>query len=165
MTNLKNSLMKILDIICIILMIGITVIGTYQVVTRYFLNNPSAWSEELLTYAFTWMVFLGSAIVFGKREHMRLTFVQDKFGPEAKKKIEILVELLIILFAAVVLVYGGISIVKLTYVQTTPALQWSTGLLYSILSISGILIILFSVMNIIDISKGNIDVEEMEEIK
>ena len=53
-----------------------TVIGTYQIVTRYFFNKPSTVSEELLTYSFTWMALLASAYVFGKRDHMRMGFWQ-----------------------------------------------------------------------------------------
>ena len=42
------------------------VVGTYQVVVRYFFNSPSTVSEELLTYSFSWMALLSSALVFGK---------------------------------------------------------------------------------------------------
>ncbi|MEI3188069.1 MAG: TRAP transporter small permease subunit [Lachnospiraceae bacterium] len=61
-----------------------TVIGTYQIVTRYFFNSPSTVSEELLTYTFTWMALLASAYVFGKRDHMRMGFLADKLTGEEK---------------------------------------------------------------------------------
>ena len=33
----------------------------YGVISRYMLNNPVAWSNEIATIAFTWTVFLGAA--------------------------------------------------------------------------------------------------------
>lgn len=66
----------------------ITIIGTWQVVTRYLFNKPSAWTEEILTYGFVWMAMLASAYVFGSREHMRLTFVIDKFDDKKRKNMK-----------------------------------------------------------------------------
>lgn len=53
--------------VCIFLFALMVVIGSYQIITRYFFNTPSTFSEELLTYSFTWMSLLASAYVFGKR--------------------------------------------------------------------------------------------------
>ena len=64
--------MQVLGFVIIALFAFMTLIGTYQIVTRYFFNRPSTVSEELLTYAFTWMALLASAYVFGKRDHMRM---------------------------------------------------------------------------------------------
>ena len=42
--------------------ISIVVISAfYGVISRYILNNPVAWSNEVATIAFTWTVFLGAA--------------------------------------------------------------------------------------------------------
>lgn len=68
--------------------------------------------------------------------------------------LEIGIELLIILFALVVMVYGGISIMKLTMTQITASLGVSMGLIYTIIPLSGILIVIYGIMNIIDLSKG-----------
>ena len=55
MIKLKNILTKILEVICVIMFAFITIVGTYQIVTRYVFNAPSTVSEELLTYSFTWL--------------------------------------------------------------------------------------------------------------
>ena len=57
---------------------AMVVVGTYQISARYFFNRPSTVSEELLTYCFTWMALFASALVFGKRDHMRMGFLADK---------------------------------------------------------------------------------------
>ena len=88
------------------------VVGTYQIVTRYFFGRPSTVSEELLTYSFTWMALLSSALVFGKRDHMRMGFLADKITGTPRKVLEIISECLVLLLAAVVMLYGGVSITE-----------------------------------------------------
>lgn len=151
--KLKKIIMSILSSLCVVLFSLITIIGTWQVVTRYLFNKPSAWTEEILTYGFVWMAMLASAYVFGSREHMRLTFVIDKFDDKKRRKYEILTEIFTILFSLLVFVYGGIKICMLTSKQITPALQWSTGMLYSVIPICGVIIVLLSVINIIELKK------------
>ena len=81
-------------------------------------------------------------------------FLADKVTGQKKKVLEIGIELLIILFALVVMVYGGISIMKLTMTQITASLGVSMGLIYTIIPLSGILIVIYGIMNIIDLAKG-----------
>ena len=51
--------MRVLSIVIIFLFAFMTVIGTYQIVTRYFFNKPSTVSEELLTYSLHgWLFWL-----------------------------------------------------------------------------------------------------------
>ena len=53
-------------------------------------------------------------------------------------------------FAGVVMVYGGISITKLTMIQTTASLRVPMGYIYVIVPITGVMIMLFSLMNAAD---------------
>ena len=157
MRKVRKTMMKVLGYLIIFLFAFMTVIGTYQIVTRYFFNKPSTVSEELLTYSFTWMALLASAYVFGKRDHMRMGFLADKLTGSARKALELCIDALTFALAAVVLVYGGISITRLTMIQTTASLRVPMGYIYVIVPITGILIMIFSVMNAIQVSKKNFD--------
>lgn len=117
---------------------------------RYFFNRPSTISEELLTYSFTWMSLLASTYVFGKRDHMRMGFMADKLTGPARRYLEVFIDALSFFFAGVVMVYGGISITKLTMIQITASLRISMGWIYIIVPIAGLLIMVFSVMNAAD---------------
>ena len=143
-------MMKVLGYLIIFLFMMMTAVGSYQIITRYFFNRPSTVSEELLTYSFTWMSLLASAYVFGKRDHMRMGFLADKISGSAKKYLEVIIDLLTFAFAGVVMVYGGISITKLTMIQITASLRISMGWIYIIVPIAGLLIMVFSVMNAAD---------------
>ena len=65
MLNFTKTVRKWMDRIimgaCIVLFAFMVVIGSYQIITRYFFNAPSTVSEELLTYSFVWMALLASA--------------------------------------------------------------------------------------------------------
>lgn len=103
MEKLRNAINTILGWACVFVFAVMVVVGTYQIVVRYFFNNPSTVSEELLTYSFTWMALLSTALVFGKRDHMRMGFLADKVTGQKKKVLEIVIELLIIAFALIVM--------------------------------------------------------------
>ena len=163
MLKIKAGIMRVLSIVIIFLFAFMTVIGTYQIVTRYFFNKPSTVSEELLTYSFTWMALLASAYVFGKRDHMRMGFLADKLTGSARKALELCIDALTFALAAVVLVYGGISITRLTMIQTTASLRVPMGYIYVIVPVTGILIMIFSAMNAIQVSKK--DFNEKGEVR
>ena len=160
MLKIKAGIMRVLSIVIIFLFAFMTVIGTYQIVTRYFFNKPSTVSEELLTYSFTWMALLASAYVFGKRDHMRMGFLADKLTGSARKALELCIDALTFALAAV---YGGISITRLTMIQTTASLRVPMGYIYVIVPVTGILIMLFSAMNAIQVSKK--DFNEKGEVR
>lgn len=158
----KNALNKGVGGICIFLFGLMVVVGTYQIVTRFVFNSPSTVSEELLTYTFAWMAMFASALVFGKRDHMRMTFLVDKLAPKNRKVLEIFIEVLVVAFAAIVLVYGGFTIMGLTMTQKTASLGIMMGVVYAVVPICGILIAIYGVMNIADLCTGYIEPKKEE---
>jgi len=148
--NIRKRIMQVLGVLIVALFMLMTVIGTYQIVTRYFFKRPSTVSEELLTYSFTWMALLASAYVFGKRDHMRMGFLADKITGNARKYLEIAIDLLTFAFAGIVMVYGGVSITKLTMIQNTASLRVPMGYIYAIVPATGVLIMIFSFINAMD---------------
>ena len=158
--KIRKGMNAVVSTICIVLFAVMVVVGTYQIITRFVFNNPSTISEELLTYTFAWMAIFSSAYVFGKRDHMRMTFIADKLPKEQRKILEIVIELLIIAFAVIVLVYGGFTIMGLTMTQKTASLGVMMGVIYAVVPICGILIAIYGVLNVIDLCAGYKNTEE-----
>ncbi|MEW4414726.1 TRAP transporter small permease [Clostridium sp. AN503] len=153
--KVRDGLMRILGAAAIFLFAVMTVVGTWQIVSRYVFNSPSTVSEELLTYSFAWMALLSSAYVFGRREHMRMAFLANKFHGGARKFLELLGEVFSFAFAAVVMAYGGVEITKLTMTQVTASLQIPMGYVYVVLPVTGFLIMFFSLVNAMDTLAAN----------
>lgn len=150
--NIRNAMDNVIKIICIVLFAFMVIIGTYQILVRYIFNSPSTVSEELLTYSFTWMSLFASAYVFGKRDHMRMGFVADKLSPDKLKKLNIVIELVTIAFSCIVMIYGGISITKLSMTQKTASLGIPMGYIYLVIPVTGIIIAIYGILNVIDLT-------------
>ncbi len=162
MKAIRDILDKVLVAFCCIIFVLMIIVGSYQIISRYFFNSPSTISEELLTYSFTWLALFSAAYVFGKRDHMRMGFLADKLPKDTKKILDIIIEIGIIVFAAVVLLYGGIRIMSLTMTQVTASLGIPMGIVYTAVPLSGVMIVLYGILNIFDLATGNI-IEKVEE--
>lgn len=107
MEKMKKLFDRVLEVSCIALMSVMTILVTYQVITRYIFNKPSAVSEVLARYMFVWMVLLCAAYVFGLREHMNIPFVKDKLPPRGRIVCDIAGEIIIALFGLGVMAAGA----------------------------------------------------------
>ena len=152
--KIREGIDLVLSWACAALFALMVIVETYQIVVRYFFNSPSTVSEELLTYSFTWMALLASAYVFGKRDHMRMGFIADKLTGTPRKVLEIIIEILIMFLAGSVMVYGGWNIMGLTMTQVTASLGVPMGVIYTVVPLSGILIVIYSILNIVDLVAG-----------
>ena len=90
---------KILSIACAVLLTFMTVLVLIQVFSRYILNSPVAFTEELVRYSLIWTGFIGAAYAFSTREHMSLTLVRDKFTGKAHTALLVAIDGLILLLA------------------------------------------------------------------
>lgn len=156
--SIRKWMDKIIMGACIVLFGLMVIVGSYQIITRYFFNKPSTVSEELLTFSFVWMALLASAYVFGIRDHMRMGFLADKIEGKGRIVLDIVIEILILVFALLTLVWGGSAIMQLSMQQMTASLGVPMGYIYTILPVSGVAIVVYSILNIIDMIHGkNLD--------
>lgn len=163
MKQLRNVLNHILNVLAGVSFLAMVALTCWQVFTRYLLKNPSAWSEELVSYLFAWMALLGASLVVGERGHMNIPILVDRMGPGAKKVLAILSEIVACLFAAVILVYGGIQITSLAMGQMTSSLGVPIGIFYIVLPLSGVLNIVYTILNIVEIANGTLSLEPQDE--
>ena len=163
MRQLRNILNRILEFLAAISFLVMVVLTCWQVFTRYVLQNPSSWSEELVSYMFAWMALLGASIVVGERGHMNIPIVVERMGKGAELFFSIFSEVVACVFAAVILVMGGVQITSLAMGQMTSSLGVAVGIFYIVLPLSGVLNVVYTILNIYDILKGNIPVLPTEE--
>lgn len=129
--------------LCIALFSCMTILVTYQVITRYFFNQPSAVSEILAKYMFIWVVLFGAAYVFGTREHMNIAFLKDKLPTKARLVVEMIGELVIVLFGYFVMYQGGLKGALRQMSQVDASLGIPMGLIYGAIPASGVLMIFY----------------------
>ncbi|MGN0243739.1 MAG: TRAP transporter small permease [Lachnospiraceae bacterium] len=164
MKKLRSILDKILNGLCGASFLAMVALTCWQVFTRYILRNPSSWSEELVSYLFAWMALLGASLVVGERGHMNITILVDRMGPKMKKAFHIFAEIVACVFAGVILVYGGVQITSLAMGQMTSSLGIAIGVFYIVLPLSGLLNIIYTILNIIEIANGTISLDTSNEV-
>ena len=77
-------------------------------------------------------------------------FWADKLTGTKKKVLELVIELIVLIFAASVMVYGGSTIMKLTMTQKTASLGIPMGIIYTVVPLSGIVIVIYAILNMIE---------------
>lgn len=156
MKTLRNVLTKLLNILAGGSFLVMVVLTCWQVFTRYILSNPSSWSEELVSYMFAWMSLLGASIVTSERGHMNIPILTEHVSDSVRKLLECLGEIIAFLFSLVILIFGGLQIANLAMGQMTSSLGVPIGIFYYVMPLCGILNMIYTVLNIIDIFKGEV---------
>ena len=158
MKQLRNALTHLLNGLAGVSFLAMVVLTCWQVVTRYLLQNPSSWSEELVSYLFAWMALLGASLVTSERGHMNIPVIVERLPGGLKTAFSVFAELVAFAFSAVILVFGGVQITSLAMGQMTSSLGVAIGVFYIVLPLCGVLNMVYTAMNIYDIVKGNIPV-------
>ena len=159
MKQLRKLLNHTLNVLAGVSFLAMVALTCWQVLTRYVLQNPSSWSEELVSYLFAWMALFGASLVVGDRGHMNIPLVVERMGDKGRKFFAIFAELVALVFSGVILVYGGIQITSLAMGQMTSSLGLPIGVFYIILPLSGVLNIVYTILNIVDIATDSEVVE------
>ena len=99
------------------------------VFTRYVLNSPLVWSDELIMILFLWMVFLTEAFVITEREQVTFDGIYELVGERWRRLILATGALLIAVMFLIALptVFGYVNFL---WRERTPALQWRLDVVY-----------------------------------
>lgn len=101
--NVNRVLFEIVKKVIIVLLILMSLFVFAQVVFRYVLKQPLAWSEELTTYMFSWLSYIGAAAVTYKNDHVAITTLVDGMkNKKAQKAIRIATQVIIFVFYVLV---------------------------------------------------------------
>ena len=84
----------------------LVVVVVAAVFSRYVLNDSIVWAEELARYLFVWISFLGGGLGVGTNVHVGVDSLVELLPARAKLAMQILVELMIVIFTAV-LIWAG----------------------------------------------------------
>lgn len=150
--KLRNQIDLFLGRTLVVIMAVMVVNVLWQVFTRYVTGSPSSFTDELARYLMIWIGILGAAYVSGRNMHVAIDVLPQKAGPKTQKRLAFIVNGLIIAFALVALVIGGIRLVYISYVlgQHSPALNMPLFAVYLVLPISGLLIIYYKTSDILN---------------
>ncbi len=126
------------------LLVVMCLIGATQVVSRYVLTSPLAWTEELATMLFAWLVFIGASLALKKNEHFAIDVVVNLLPASAQKHAKAVRHFAVVLFCLLLIVYG-VKLVVMNWYVLTPMLEVSRGWVYLSLPFGGLLMLARSI--------------------
>lgn len=154
MRAIAQVLEKLLKIVCVALFSALVIVVVLQVFTRQVMHNPLTWTTVAAQYLFVWLSLLGSAWVFSEKEHIAVDFLTRALKINRTRAMEVFVNLIIGLFGGLVLLWGGLRGVSITWSQNVSGLPVSVGMMYLALPISGLIIAYFALYHIVEAVQG-----------
>jgi len=152
--KLRTKIDKLLKVLLVIIMSVLVLVVVWNVISRYLLNAPSSYSVEVARYLLIWVGLFGGAYATGKKEHIAIGLLPQKIqqkNPSKRRRLDIVIRILVSVFALLVLVVGGTRLVMITFRmgQVSPTMQIPLAYVYLALPLSGGLIMFYSIHEII----------------
>jgi TRAP-type C4-dicarboxylate transport system permease small subunit len=118
-----------------------TITVAVQVFFRYVLNHSLFWSEELARYLLVWLTFLGSSAAYYRKVHPGIDFIFEKMPVSLRKIAALGVHMASLILFGVMVVFGS-QFAYFVRLQITPALYLPKWIVFSIIPISGIILLI-----------------------
>lgn len=148
MEQLFDKLDSTLCVLLVLLLAAMTLLIGSQVFARYLLNQPLYWTEELGRHLMVWMVFLASVICLRRGSHLNINFLEQRLGPKARMALGILMTVLLGYFFYLMIIHGW-TLTQKTMGQRSSALHYPMGLVYAAMPVSGLLMFLINLENLV----------------
>lgn len=161
--KLRRTVDKILFWVLVVLMAFMVLNVLWQVASRYLLQTPSSFTDELSRYLLIWVGLLGASYVTGQKMHLAIDILPSKLEGKKQRNLNIFINVVVALFAFFAMVWGGANLVYITLKleQTSASLGLPLGYVYSVIPLSGLIIIYYSIVNLFERPQ---DQEELGEV-
>jgi TRAP-type C4-dicarboxylate transport system permease small subunit len=121
------------------LLIITVALNVAQVFTRYVMNDPLFWTEEMIRYATVWLTFIGAAAASHYGDHMDMNL----FGEVKSARFQAIHQGIlhgIVLIFAVILIWQGARYTILNGMQTSPAMGMKMVWIYGSTALGGVML-------------------------
>jgi TRAP-type C4-dicarboxylate transport system permease small subunit len=159
MKTIIHVLNHILRVVLAVLTGAMVLVCCWQVITRFILNSPSKYTEEILRYALIWLTMLGAPYAYGANKQLSIDLLVVNFTHKGQTMTKIFGEIVVTFLSAAVFVYGGIAVTLNASGQISAAMKLPMEFYYACIPIGGALMILYSVDRLIT------DIHELKEEK
>lgn len=152
LATLKRILDRSLEMLVMVAVAVLVLDVLWQVFTRFVLNHPSTWTEELAVFMLIWVALLGAAVALNRGAHLGIDYFVGKLSDKTRLGTEVFVFFCIAAFSVFVMMIGGIDLVagNLELGQESPALRVEMGYVYLAVPISGFFLTLYAVIGLVE---------------
>ena len=115
-----------------------------QVFTRYAMNAPLFWTEEMVRYTTVWMTFVGAAAASLYGDHMDMNLFLDVKNARFQAWHQAFLQLIVLVFCVLIIWQGGLFCI-LNGMQTAPATGLPMIYVYGATVVGSVLLALVSI--------------------
>ena len=157
-----DKLELILMMICGLLCFGFTLSVMFDIVTRT-IGHPWLWLQEVTSTLFIYAIFIGAAVATRRNDHLYLTAISEALHGTPRLVVEVIIRIVVLGVAFCLIWFGYINFLRgfgsFRLPSGTPIAS-----LYAAIPISGLLIALFTVEQLVNgISRGFDHPEPLDE--
>ena len=117
-----SKIEKLVACVCVSIM---AVLVFVNVIARYVFGNSLAVSDEMSTYLFVLMCFMGTAVAARRKAHLGLSIVTDHVSPRARMIISMVMYAISALFCLLIVIFGIQMVISQYQMgQETATMQW-----------------------------------------
>jgi TRAP-type C4-dicarboxylate transport system permease small subunit len=144
-----------LMILCGVLCFGFSLSVTADIVTRT-IGHPWLWLQEATSTLFIYAIFIGTAVATRRNDHLYLTAISEAMHGTPRLIVETVIRIVVLGVAACLIWYG-----YLNYLRGFGSFRLPSGTpiasLYAIIPLSGVLIGLFTVEQLVNGLRNGFD--------
>lgn len=130
-----------------------------NVVSRYMFNYSFSWVEEVTRYMMIWLAYLSAGLALRHRRHVSVELLQDALPRPAVLAVRAMVALIVVGFFGVV-AYHGFRYAAFAWIQSTPVLGLSLGLIYLAIPLGALLMIVHLLLVLRPFVRRELDQDE-----
>ena len=145
MKKIINKIEKITEYLLEILLVLLVIMVFFQVINRFVMHIPAAWTEEFSRFIFVWASAIGIALALRKKAHIGLSIIINSF-PSALRKIIQFIDQIVMLAFYLIILYWGSNWSYYGLMESTDSLQWFPMFyVYIAIPFSALLLVIFSI--------------------
>ena len=156
-----DKLELLLMMMCGILCFGFSLSVTADIVTRT-IGHPWLWLQEVTSTLFIYAIFIGTAVATRRNDHLYLTAISEALHGTPRLIVEIIIRLVVISVAFCLIWFGYIN-----YIRGFGSFRLPSGTpiasLYAAIPLSGLLIGLFAIEQLVNGIRNGFDHPEPPE--
>ncbi len=155
MEKLDRVLAGFLRVSSVVSLVGLFILIAAGVFVRFVPISSMGWADEVIELAFAWMVFLGAALLWGKRSHFRVDVLPAVLsGFAAGRLLEIGLQILCLAFFLVYTHQG--SLLTVQSMDRSPILDYPRAIWYLIMPVTGGVIIGYIIRDLLLLFRGRL---------
>lgn len=139
--RLVDGINRIVGYILAVMLGVMSLLILVQIFTRFVIEYPLHWTEELARYLMVYLVFLGAAIALRNNRLIAIEALTQVLSPLLQRVFKIVVMILTIVFA-IILIIHGFEIVQAVSMQKSAGLRIPMSVPYLAIPIGALLMVI-----------------------